>query len=59
MFLQFYFKNILKQLSILIQQADGKPVDNNNHGGMITGGLIRKRVLSMTSSRSTVHKKLK
>ena len=28
------------------------------HGGMITGGLIRKRVLSMTSSRGTAHKKL-
>ena len=26
---------------------------------MITGGLIRKRVLSMTSSRGTAHKKLK
>ena len=28
------------------------------HGGMITGGLI-KRVLSMTSLRGTAHKKLK
>ena len=28
------------------------------HGGMITGGLIRKRILSMTSSRGTAHKKL-
>ena len=33
--------------------------DRVNHGGMITGGLIRKRVLSMTSSRGTPHKKLK
>ena len=32
---------------------------NRTHGGMITGGLIRKRVLSMTSSRGTAHKKLK
>ena len=29
------------------------------HGGMITGALIRKRVLSMTSSQGTTHKKLK
>ena len=29
------------------------------HGAMITGGLIRKRVLSMTSPRGTAHKKLK
>ena len=29
------------------------------HGGMKTGGLIRKRVLSMTSSRGTAHKKIK
>ena len=28
-------------------------------GGMKTGGLIRKRVLSMTSSRGTAHKQLK
>ena len=28
------------------------------HGGMITGGLIRKRVLSMTSSRGTANEKL-
>ena len=33
--------------------------DSQIHGGMITGGLIRKRVLSMTSSRGTAHKKLK
>ena len=30
-----------------------------SHGGMITGGLIRKRVLLMTSSLGTAHKKLK
>ena len=33
--------------------------DRINHGGMITGGLIRNRVLSMTWSRGTAHKKLK
>ena len=30
-----------------------------HHGGMITGGLIRIRVLMMTSSRGTARKKLK
>ena len=30
-----------------------------NNGIMITGGLIRKRVLLMTSPRGTAHKKLK
>ena len=30
-----------------------------HNDGMITGGLIRKRVLSMTSSRRTAHNKLK
>ena len=29
------------------------------HGGMITGGFIRKRVLSKTSSRRMAHQKLK
>ena len=29
------------------------------HGGMITGGLIRKRVLLMTSPQGTARKKLK
>ena len=33
--------------------------DSCIHGGMITGGLIRKRVLSMTSLRGTAHNKLK
>ena len=33
--------------------------DRVNHGGMITGGLIRKRVLSMTSSGGTAREKLK
>ena len=31
----------------------------STHGGMITGGLIRKRVLLMTSPPRRVHKKLK
>ena len=30
-----------------------------HHGVMITGGLIRKRGLSMTSSQGTAHKKIK
>ena len=34
------------------------PIITLQHGGMITGGLIRKRVLSMTSSRGKAHNKL-
>ena len=42
-----------------INKINLRPSDQNNsnkHGGMITGGLIRKRVLSMTSSRVNLSK---
>ena len=42
-----------------IVQFDFNPAfDRVNHGGMITGGLIRKRVLLMTSPRGIALNKL-
>ena len=43
----------------LVWVAVVAPLGSSDHGGMITVGLIRKQVLSMTSSRGTAHKKLK